>query len=133
DACVPAADIPATGISGIVTDNGDVDLVSQTGPIRLASDVDTSSSAKVISTATVRIDAGGSDGIGSVYQTAAGVGAITALNLGVVARGNVDLCQTTNAITGTFAARDLTAGAFVRFHDAGGFAVGAVAGDNCVN
>src|SRR5262249_53431984 len=90
------------------------------------------------STATVRLDAGGTDAIGSVYQTTGGAGAITAQNLGVVARGNVDLCQVANTVTsatftGNVAIHDLTAAAFVRFLDTAGFTVDTVTGDICVS
>src|SRR5439155_1310405 len=124
---------------GVVTNNGNVDLVSQSspatatpGPIRLAQAIDTTPTGGGASTATVLLDAGGTDATGSVYQTAGGAGAITAQNLGVVARGNVDLCQVANTITsatftGNVAIHDLTAGAFVHFLDTAGFTVGTVA------
>src|SRR5204862_184330 len=63
--------------------------------------------------------------------TAGGAGAITAQNLAVVAAGNVDLCEVANTVTGTFAANDTGAGAFVRFLDTSGFTVGTVAADAC--
>ena len=65
-----------------------------------------------LSTATVRLNSGA-----AVTQTAGGAGAITALNLAVVANGNVDLCEVANTITGAFAASDTAAAAFVRFLD----------------
>src|SRR5205823_5531890 len=52
-------------------------------------------------------------------------------NLAVVANGNADLCQVANTVTGTFAASDTAAAAFVRFLDTAGFTVGAVAADAC--
>src|SRR5207302_306043 len=75
--------------------------------------------------------AGGADGTGSVYQTAAGAGAIAARDLAVVADGAVDLCEVANTVTRTFAASDTAAGAPVMFLDASGFTVGAVAADAC--
>src|SRR5439155_11811043 len=111
-----------SGATGVVTNNGDVDLVSPPGPITLAQAVNTGAA----STSTVRLNSGG-----AVTQTAGGAGAITAQNLAVVAAGNVDLCEVANTVTGTFAAKDTAAGAFVRFLDTTGFTVGTVAADVC--
>src|SRR5439155_1656773 len=60
-----------------------------------------------------------------------GVGAITAANLAVRAAGNIDLCQVANTVTGTFAAADTAASAFIRFLDTSGFTVGTIAADVC--
>src|SRR5439155_1566097 len=110
------------GATAVTTTNRDVDLVSTAGPIRLTQAVNTGAA----STSTVRINSGG-----AVTQTAGGAGAITAANLAVVAAGNVDLCEVANTVTGTFAASDTAAGAFVRFLDTSGFTVGTVAADAC--
>ncbi|HEY1379409.1 MAG TPA: VCBS repeat-containing protein [Gemmataceae bacterium] len=113
------ADVCAAGATGVVTNNGDASLASQAGPITLAQPVNAG-------TATVRLATGG-----AVTQTPGGAGAVTAGNLSVFANGNVDLCQVANTVTGTFAAFDAAAGAFVRFLDTAGFTVGTVAGDPC--
>src|SRR5439155_145697 len=110
------------GATAVTTTNRDVDLVSTAGPIRLTNAVNTGAA----STSTVRINSGA-----AVTQTAGGAGAIRAANLAVVAAGNADLCQVANTVTGTFAASDTAAGAFVRFLDTAGFTVGAVAADAC--
>jgi hypothetical protein len=130
DFCVPG------NVAGVVSNSGDVDLVSKTGAINLLNKVDTTLDGTVTSTATVRLDAFGADATGSVYQTPAGSGGdgrILAQNLGVVGHGLVDLCQTPNAVSGHFAALDLNLGAPVRFHNAPGFTVGGVTGDACVS
>src|SRR5262249_57372866 len=69
-----AADACAAGATGVTTNNGDVDLVSTAGPITLTNAVNTGAA----STATVRLNSGGADATGSVYQTAGGGGASTA-------------------------------------------------------
>jgi hypothetical protein len=112
-----ADDACAQGATGVVTTNGDIDLVSG-GTITLAQAVNAG-------TATVRINGG------SVLQTAGGAGSITATDLAVRAGGNIDLCQVANTVTGNFAAADTAGGAFVRFLDTAGFTVGTVAGDAC--
>src|SRR5207248_2261528 len=117
-----AADVCAAGATGVVTNSADVGRVSTAGPITLTQAVNTGAA----STSTVRINSGG-----AVTQTAGGAGAITAQNLAVVAAGNVDLCEVANTVTGTFAASDTAAGAFVRFLDSSGFTVGTVAADVC--
>src|SRR5207302_547736 len=117
-----AGDVCAAGATGVVTNNGDVDLVSTAGPITLTQAINSGAAG----TATVRLNSGA-----AVSQTAGGAGAITAANLAVVAAGNVDLCQVANTVTGNFAALDTAAGAFVRFLDTSGFTVNTVAGDVC--
>src|SRR5207237_954001 len=117
-----AGDVCAAGATGVVTNNGDVDLVSTAGPITLTQAVNSGAA----STATVRLNSGA-----AVSQTAGGAGAITAANLAVVAAGNVDLCQVANTVTGNFAALDTSAGPFGRFLDTSGFTVNTVAGDVC--
>src|SRR5205823_1143913 len=121
-----AGDVCAAGATGVTTTNSaaapfanDIDLVSQAGSLTLANAVNAGS-------ATVRLNAGT-----SVTQTAGGAGAVTASSLAVVAAGNVDLCEVANTVSGTFAALDTAAGAFVRFLDSGSFTVGLVASDVC--
>src|SRR5262249_47105206 len=117
---VTASGIFASNATGVTTaGNGDIDLVSTSGPITLAQAVNAGSG-------TVRINAGG-----AVAQTAGGAGVITAQNLVVRAAGNVDLAQLANNVSGNFAALDSAAGAFVRFLDSSGFTVNTVAGDAC--
>src|SRR5438105_5608776 len=117
-----AGDVCAAGATGVVTSNGDVDLVSTAGPITLTQAVNTGAA----STATVRLNSGA-----AVIQTMGGAGAITAQTLAVVAAGNVDLCEVANAVTGTFAAQDTAAGAFVRFRASERRMVGTVAAHVC--
>src|SRR5205085_11585118 len=93
-----------TGATGVVTNNGDADLVSLAGPIRLANAVNTGAA----STATVRLNSGA-----GVSQTPAGAGAITARDLAAVAAGTVDLCEVANTVSRTFAASDTASGAAV--------------------
>src|SRR5205085_1584246 len=117
-----AADVCAAGAIGVTTNNGDVELGSATGRVRLAQAVNTGPA----STATVRLNSGA-----AVTQTAGGAGAITALNLAVVANGNVDLCEVANTVTGAYAASDTGAAALVRFLESAGLTVGTVAADVC--
>ncbi len=122
-----AGDACAAGATGVVTNNGDIDLVSIAGPVILTEPVNAG-------TGTVRINSGGADATGSVYQSAGGkggAGVVTAANLAVVANGAVDLSQLANAVTGNVAVTDAAAGAPVRFLDTPGFTVGTVAGDAC--
>ena len=122
-----ADDSCALGATGITTTGGDVDLVSAAGPIILTQPINAGAG-------TVRINSGGTDAIGSVYQATgakAGAGTITAANLAVVANGIVNLCVAPNTVSGTFAAKDNTAGASVMFKDALGFTNGTVAADAC--
>jgi hypothetical protein len=114
-----AADPAALGATGVVTTNGDIDLVSTAGPIVLTQ-------AVIAGTATVRINSGA-----AVTQTIGGAGKITAGNLAVVAAGAVNLCQVPNTVTGAFAALDTGAGASVMFNDTAGITVGLVAADSC--
>src|SRR5262249_31708965 len=90
-----AADACAARATGVTTTHGDVDRASQAGPILLAKAVSTGAA----STAPVpTLSRAG------VSQTSGGAGAITALDLAVVAVGTVDLCQVANTVSGTFAA-----------------------------
>ena len=114
-----AGDACAAGATGVVANNGDIDLVSTAGAVTLAQAVNAG-------TGTVRINSGA-----AVTQTIGGAGAITAANLAVLANGTVDLCEVANAVTGTFAAQDTGAGAGVMFKDTAGITVGTVAGDAC--
>ena len=88
-----AADVCAMGATGVVTNNGDVSLVSTPGPIMLAKPITTTPTGGGASTATVRLNSGA-----AVLQTVGGTGTITAANLAVVAAGNVDLCQVANTV-----------------------------------
>jgi hypothetical protein len=123
-----AADTCAPGATGVVTNNGDVDLVGL-GGIILTQAITTTPMGGGSSTANVRLDS-----VGPIFQTSAmlgGVGAITALNLAVNAAGNVDLCQVANVVPGAFAAADTGSNASVHFLDIPGFTVGAVTTDAC--
>src|SRR5439155_863838 len=82
-----AADTCAAGATGVVTNNGDVDLVSTAGPITLTNAVNTGAG----STATVRLNSGA--GVAQTPVGMGGLGAITARDLAVVAAGAVDLCE----------------------------------------
>src|SRR5207237_1224352 len=111
----------AAGATGVTTTDSaaapfanDIDLVSQAGSLTLANAVNAGS-------ATVRLNAAT-----AVTQTAGGAGAVTGGSLAVLANGNIDLCEVANTVSGTFAASDTGAGAFVRFLDTGSFTVGAV-------
>src|SRR5262249_43099164 len=76
----------ASTVTGVMTTgNGDIDLVSTSGPITLAQAVNAGGG-------TVRINSGG-----AVAQTG-GAGVITAQNLVVRAAGNVDLSQVSNNV-----------------------------------
>src|SRR5205814_4449553 len=81
-----AADVCAAGATGITTNNGDVDLVSTAGPIRLTNAINTGAASTEIGRASCRER----DDTGAVDQAAAGAGAITARALAVVANWAVN-------------------------------------------
>ena len=110
-----ADDACALGATGVVTTNGDIDLVSN-GSIAFPNGLNAG-------TGTVRLNAGT-----TVAQSG---GTVAAQNLAVVANGAIDLAGPANAVTGIFAALDTAAGATIRFQDGPGFTVGAVAADAC--
>jgi hypothetical protein len=122
-----SADACAAGTTGVTTNDGDVDLVSQAGAITLTNAVNTGAA----STATVRLNSGGADATGSVYQAAIGGGAITARDVAVVANGAVNLCLTASTVTRNFAASETAAGSPLMFLDTSGFTVGTVADEAC--
>src|SRR5207253_3116148 len=109
------SDTCATGATGVATNNGDIDLVTTTGPLTL-------DAAVIGVTATVRFNSGA-----GISQSATGI--ITAANLAAVAGGTIDLCVpgAPNQVTAVLAA-DASggpAGSAVLFLDAPGFTVGA--------
>src|SRR5262249_44342079 len=116
-----AADACALGAAGVRSNNGDINLVTNAGPLALNAGVDAG-------TATVRLNSGA-----TITQTAAGI--IAAGNLAAVALGTIDLCVAgaPNQVNGILAA-DASggpAGSAVLFLDAPGFTVGTIAADVC--
>jgi hypothetical protein len=112
---------PFTCFAGAMgaTGAGEVTMRANAGDILLNADV---------SGGTVGLEATA----GSVRQNAAGVGKVTAGQLGVVAgSGGIELCLTVNHVTGAFAADAGGAGSFVHFADDVGITVDAVPATAC--
>ncbi len=102
-----------TTTTGVTTANGDITLASKNAAIALNEAVDAGTTGKV------RLSSG--DGITQMKAIKAGA-------LGIQAKGDVVLDQLANQIGTTFAARDSTSGAVIRFQNATGFSIDSVSG-----
>ncbi len=122
DVVTAAASDLFPGVTGIHSNNGDIDLNAPVG-LALSNAIDASPLAGGNSTATIRLDSG------TITQSSQGDVAITCANLAIVANGLVQLDDPANHVTGVLAMHDSAILGAVTFVDSAGFTVGAIAQD----